>query len=400
MIEIKDKKKCCGCGACFNICPKNAIKMISDKEGFLYPKVDTEKCIKCGLCKKVCPILNDNRNNNFYNPKQYAAWSNDDKNRLSSSSGGLFYELANFILTNNGVVFGAGFDNELNVIHKVANNVEDLFELKCSKYVQSNLNDCYLNVKEMLSSEYKVLFVGTPCQVAGLYSFLRNKEYKNLYTIDFVCHGVPSPKVYRKHLSELESKFNCKAQHVYFRDKSNGWKKFNFKVEFENNKIYKKNLCEDLFIRGFLKNMYLRPSCHECKFSKIPRVSDITLGDFWGINSISNKLDDDKGTSQVLINSDKGKYLFDSVFSNIFISEVDLEFGKKVNPCLISSVNPDKNRDKFFKDLDKNDMKTLEKKYFPKPNFIKKSLIKFKSFIRIIIPSSLKKKIKRIINNS
>lgn len=368
----KIKTSCTGCHACSSICPVKAIKMEEDSEGFLYPKVDEEKCIKCGLCVKSCPVLSKYKSENFETPKVLAAWSLDEKNKFTSSSGGCFYEFAKYIINLDGVVIGAGFDDKLNVIHKSVTTTNKLSDLKGSKYVQSSIGNSYLEVRDNLKKGKYVLFVGTPCQVSGLYSFLKKINIDKLYTADVICHGVPSPKVYRKYLNELKEKFDSNIKSISFRDKTKGWKNFSMKVCFENSKFYIEDLKKDKFIQGFLKNIYLRPSCYSCKFSNIPRVADITLGDFWEIEKRDKKLDDDTGTSELLINSEKGKELLNKVKKNIYLKEVDLDYGIKVNPCLIGSVKKNKIRKKFFRDLDKLNFNQLSEKYFKDNNNISK----------------------------
>lgn len=384
MLKIKDKKECTGCSACFNICPTKAISMEEDEEGFVYPKIDETKCIKCGLCEKTCPCINEIKNNNYSKPNVLAAWSLDNDNKKTSSSGGCFYEMAKYVINQGGVVIGAGFDENLNVIHKIATNIDELFELKGSKYVQSKIGNCYIKVKEYLNDNKLVLFVGTPCQVAGMYSYLKNKEYKNLYTADLICHGVPSTKVYRKYLEEISNSCNSKPLKITFRDKSNGWKKYRVKIDFKE-KSYIKNASEDIYMRAFLSNICLRPSCYDCKFSKIPRIADITLGDFWGINNIDSKLDNDTGTSELVINSERGKKLLSNINENIFMKEVELDSGIKYNPCLVGSVKMPEKRKDFFKDLDIKSLNELEKKYFPKRNVMIRVIGKIKGKIYSII---------------
>lgn len=394
MLEIKHKKDCTGCSACYSICPVNAIELQEDNEGFCYPVIDEKKCIKCNICEKKCPCINGDKSSKIEKPQVLAAWSLDNKNKEQSSSGGCFYELAKYVLKNNGVVVGAGFNKELDVIHKLVDNEERLIELKGSKYVQSYIGDTYSKVKEALKEDKKVLFVGTPCQVAGLYSFLGNQENNNLYTADLICHGVPSPKVYRKYLEELCTKYNAKATNINFRSKISGWKKFSMKIDFDNAQTYLKSLNEDLFMKGFLNNIYLRPSCYDCKFAKIPRVADITLGDFWGIGDKKSELDDDTGTSELIINSDKGRKLLSEIKENLYIEEIDLEYGIKVNPCLVGSVKEPKQRKRFFEEVDKKSFETLCKKYNVKEKFLYKTyivIVRILSKIKRVMVSLIKK---------
>ena len=336
MINILDKKDCCGCASCVQVCPKQCISMTEDYEGFLYPKVDSAACVDCGLCEKVCPVINQNE------PREplavYAAMNSNEKIRLKSSSGGIFTLIAEQILADGGVVFGARFNENWQVIHDYAETIEGLEAFRGSKYVQSVIADNYKYAKQFLLEGRNVLFSGTPCQIAGLKKFLR-KEYENLLTVEVVCHGVPSPKVWRDYLQYK------RAQHVVgkntvsssidelpvitgisFRDKISGWKKFGFKICYaaseaaENSVSKSANIdnCEitpfneDIFMKGFLKNLYLRPSCYQCMARQGKSGADIAIADYWGIQRIHPELDDDKGISVVLINTTKGDVLYQS----------------------------------------------------------------------------------------
>ena len=389
MIRIEDKTNCCGCGACYNICPKKAIEMIDDEEGFKYPVINQEKCIKCELCKKICPILNKkNSNKNIKNNNVIATYSKDAENRKMSSSGGIFSELANYIVREKrGIVFGASFDSDFNVIHQKSCDVKNLFIFKGSKYVQSDTKKTYEEAKKYLEEDRYVLYSGTPCQIDGFKSYL-NKEYEKLYTCDIVCHGVPSPKVFNKYLQELEEKFNSKAKKINFKNKKYGWNNSSIQIEFNNGEKYISKLTEDNFMQGFLKNIYLRPSCYNCKFSDLPRCADISLGDFWGVEGKYEEFKDDKGTSIVLLNNKKGVELFDNIKENIYYREnCDLKYAIENNPCICGHVSEPKNRNKFFKYLDELSFNQLIKKNVKKNS-------KFKILIYRIL-----KKIKYILEN-
>ena len=234
MIEIQNKKDCCGCGACNQVCPKQCIKMESDKEGFLYPKVDTESCINCGLCEKSCPILNNQRSKELFQ-KYYLAYYTDEVVRLSSSSGGVFSVLSKAVIQNGGVVFGAAFDQEWLVHHVGVERQEDLRVLRGSKYLQSRSESCYREAKALLEVGRPVLYSGTGCQIAGLKSYLK-KDYEKLLTVDIICHGVPSPKLWKHYLSEQEQTFGAPVQRVFFRNKDTGWNNFSMSIDFSNQK--------------------------------------------------------------------------------------------------------------------------------------------------------------------
>lgn len=304
MITIKEKKKCCGCTACATICPHHALTMKADKNGFLYPIVNKNKCIKCGLCEKVCPILHENEER--IPTYSYAIKNNDDEVRKKSSSGGLFPVIAEKTIEAGGIVYGASFDKQWNVKHVGITKKENLHLLQGSKYVQSNTIGIYNDIKQKLQEGINVLFTGTPCQVAGLNHYLQ-KQYKNLTTIDFICHGVPSPKIWKDYLSEVKDLHNLPITNIEFRNKAAGWKDYQFVINFadstedgEKSKGYICHHYDNLYMRLFLDNYILRPSCHSCKFRKGKGGSNFTLGDFWGIQRYNAEFDDNRGTSLFL----------------------------------------------------------------------------------------------------
>lgn len=384
MINIINKDNCSGCKACYNICPKNCIDMVIDEEGFWYSKVNEDVCIQCGLCEKVCPEINICNSEKAYNePITFAAWNNDEDKRAASSSGGIFTSIAEWILLNDGVVFGVGYDNEFNVVHKEVKSLEGLKDLRGSKYVQSDINDSYTKAKHSLKKGKKVLFTGTPCQIAGLHNYLQEK-YDNLYTCDIVCHGVPSPEIFKKYKQMLESLNGSSIQRIAFRHKKYGWKLFSVSLLFNNNTEYSKTLREDPYMLGFLSNYYLRPSCYTCTYSKIPRNSDITLGDYWGVGNKYPELDDDKGTSLLLVNTDKGKIMLEGCKNNIFIEECDLDHAIKGNPCIVKPVNEPELRKKFFEDFNNKDFDYVVKKYMSPPSGIEKFIIFVRRGLRFI----------------
>lgn len=329
MIKIDSKEKCCGCWACVQRCPKHCITMVEDDEGFLYPKVDSSLCIDCSLCEKVCPVINQGE------PRipdvVYAAKNLNEEIRMASSSGGIFTLLAEEVIAKGGVVFGARFNEEWDVVHDYTETIEGLSAFRGSKYVQSRVGKCYSQVEEFLKKGRKVLFSGTPCQIAGLKRFLR-KEYDNLLTVDFICHGVPSPGIWREYLKE-ETTRQCggkntvlshpvlngrdaRIESISFRNKSLGWKKFSFALTFsvsdghgeKNSVLLSEPLNKNIFLRGFLADLYLRPSCYACPSKSFKSGSDITIGDFWGVQHVMPEIDDDKGVSVVMVNDgDKWK---------------------------------------------------------------------------------------------
>lgn len=290
MIEVKDKKNCCGCSACASVCPRHCITMVEDSEGFLYPQVDEEACVNCGLCEKVCNELNpyDTRE-----PLQVlAAINKDDEVRQKSSSGGIFHLLAEKTIHEGGVVFGARFDENWQVVIDYAEDMKGVEAFMGSKYVQARMENAYVDAKRFLNEGRKVLFSGTPCQVAGLHKFLR-KPYDNLLSVDLICHGVPSPKVWRVYLEEVVKQgqsISC----VEFRNKEKGWKKFSFFLSY--NGVGKtvsmlSPFTENHYMKAFLSDIILRPSCYECKARGCSSQSDITIADFWGIETLLPEMD-------------------------------------------------------------------------------------------------------------
>ena len=379
---IKDSKRknlCFGCGACQNICPIGSIIMVQDNEGFLYPYINKETCISCGKCEELCPRLpNSKYERRLKKPLIYAAFCKDEDIREKSSSGGIFTLLAINVINDNGVVFGVSFDKDLNVVHKYVEDVNELEEFMGSKYVQSYVGKTYKQAEDFLKQGRQVLFSGTPCQIAGLGKYL-NKEYSNLLTCDIVCHGTPSPKVYKKYISYLSDKYNSKVEKIFFRNKEKGWRKFSFKINFKNIKFYRSDLTVDPFLNGFLKNLYLRPSCHVCSFSNINRVADITLGDYWGVAKYHPEMDDDRGTSLVLVNTEKGKEIFEKCKSSLEYIESTIEKAVSGNACLERPCIPHKDRENFFKALNSQPFKKVLNKYMLPPPLI------FRTIKRIIL---------------
>lgn len=305
MIKLKSIVDCCGCGACSQRCPKSCISMIEDSEGFKYPNINTKQCINCGLCEKVCPILNEPQT---IEPIECWAMKNKDTSIVeNSSSGGVFTFLAEQILNLNGIICGALFDENWNVYHGLVETKEDLKKLRTSKYVQSNTTEIMKSVETLLKSGRIVLFSGTPCQVAGLKLFLR-KEYDNLYLIDIVCHGVPSPKIWNMYLDEITGGNTNKISSINFRDKSTGWSNYSVKITC-NNKTIKQKYQDHPYMQLFLNDFNIRPCCYICHFKNHKSFADLTIGDYWGINNIQNFTNDDTGVNLVMVRTVKGLQL-------------------------------------------------------------------------------------------
>ena len=326
--------------------------MHEDEEGFLYPIVESEKCVDCHFCEKVCPVLNQDPR---CTPIEcFAAMNQDEMIRTKSSSGGVFLPLAQAIINDGGIVYGACYNNQWEVVHSCATTNEELIDFQGSKYVQSNIGLSYTEVESFLVDGRKVLFSGTPCQVAGLKKFLR-KGYENLITIDIVCHGVPSPKIWREYMSHLPME-NISA--ICMKDKTSGWRGYSFSL-FDNKgkKIFCERASDNKYMMAFFQNLTLRPSCFNCPAKSGKSGSDITLADFWGIEKINPSMDDNKGTSLVCANTDKGLFLLMS--TNIPLESVDYKSSVQYNSCFFQSTAEPKSRVQFWNDYRKMGIQTL-----------------------------------------
>lgn len=361
MIRISDKSRCCGCEACANICPSHCIQMVSDSEGFLYPVPDMDHCLSCGKCEDVCPVLHPAVVTSV-KPVAWAAMNRSDVVRKESSSGGVFSLLAGSVIQNDGVVFGAAFNESFEVEHIAVETIENLARLRGSKYTQSRIGTVFQQVRQHLKAGREVLFSGTPCQIEGLRAFL-GVNYANLLLIDLVCHGVPSPLVWREYVTFRETKNASPTRKISFRDKKYGWKRYSVSFTFMNDTQYFVPVDQDTFMQAFLTDCCLRPSCGTCAFKKIGRASDITLADFWGIQSVLPAMDDDKGTSLVILHSHKGTKAFDAVSSSCMRTSIALNAALRGNPAMTTSAVFHKNRSKFFGNLKSLPFDVLVKRY-------------------------------------
>lgn len=353
MIRLTKKANCCGCGACAQSCPKNCISMEPDSEGFLYPKVDETQCVNCGLCEKVCPILLKQKPDPI-KVEAYAAYTSNNELREKSSSGGIFSLLAQEILNRGGTVAGAAFAADFSVRHILVENDAELDRLRGSKYVQSRMEDTYVQIRDLLKQGRPVLFTGVACQIAGLKAFL-GREYENLYTVDVLCHGVPSPKVWAHYRREQAQIHGTILEEVSFRDKRKGWRHYSMALNFAEGVEYCRPGAEDTYLRVFLRDLCLRPSCHSCRFKDFPRLSDLTIGDAWGIERHMPDLDDDHGTSVVLVNSEKGMGLWNAVADNAVSRQGELDVLLPKSADSRKSVKPHPNRSRFFAALNRGD---------------------------------------------
>lgn len=373
MIEIIEKSKCCGCSACVQKCPRKCITMIEDEEGFSYPKVNQSDCIDCGLCETVCPI--QNKVEKRVPIIAVAAYNKNEDIRRVSSSGGIFTLLAETIIKKEGVVFGARFNEKWEVILDYSETMNGIGAFRGSKYVQASVGSAFQQCEQFLKQGKPVLFTGTPCQIAGLKLYL-GKEYVNLLTVDVVCHGVPSPMVWRKYILELLKEHNTayravggkstvlpsldlisSIKDIKFRDKSDGWKKFSFVLDFAEVTADGKQSsvmssikvpCDDsLFMNAFISDLIIRPSCFKCPFRGVEnRQSDLSIADFWGVEKLIPQMDDDKGTSLVMVNTLKG----DDVFGNLDVisCKADVLAASQWSAGLMEELAYNKRRDRFF----------------------------------------------------
>ena len=358
--KIEPDNRCTGCNVCISSCPKDAIVSKINELGFWYPQVDSSLCVDCGICKDKCPVYGEKVNNCFDEPVAYAGWNRDENVRKKSSSGGIFTAIAELVINNKGVVYGAAYTKEFSVEHIRVETIEDISKVRGSKYVQSYIStEIYRNIEKDLRTGREVLFSGTPCQTAAVNSRFGN--YKNLLTVDVICHGVPSPYAWQKYLSEI-SRIG-KIENINMRDKSHGWNNMHMSVLVGSRKL--DNWFNDsLWGKSFLANLFLRNSCYSCEFKEYKRCSDVSLGDFWDAvrGTHMEYDDDDKGTSVVLVNSDKGHHIL-SELKNCYLDNILYEWIPEKTYAVVKSSTVNPNREKAFELLKKgiDFSKVLEK---------------------------------------
>ena len=381
-IKIGKKEKCCGCNACMNACEQNCISMETDSEGFLYPHVNTELCIECGNCTSKCHMIMNVQSGNQPVPDCWAAYNRDDKKMQEGSSGGIFESLCEVVYDMQGIVYGAVLDGELHVKHQRALNMEDAKKFRKSKYLQSDIGYTFSMAKEDLERGKTVLFSGTPCQIGGLYGYL-GKDYENLYTVDLVCHGVPSQKVFSQYLEELERAYGTRPVFVCWRDKRDGWGPNKVSVRFENGYEIVSPSSYNTMQFGFLNNLYSRPSCSECRYASVPRIADISLGDFWGYDGELLTGNQNKGISMIAVSNRKGMFLFEKIRPSLIAEKVSVEYCKSKSAHFGNTPGCHKNRKKFMDELDTGkDLNTLIGKYLYGENCTKEfELCGLKEFI-------------------
>ncbi len=412
MIKISDKKQCCGCSACVQACPKKCISLIEDDTGFLYPSVDNEMCVNCGMCEKVCPVINRNEENR---PIRVAASINKNEDqRRESSSGGIFVILAEQIIDKGGVVFGAKFDKDWMVIHSYTDNKDELKVFQGSKYVQSRIGDSYKHAKVFLEQGKDVLFSGTPCQIAGLKRFLQ-KDYEKLLTVEVICHGVPSPGVWRDYLQyvrrpkgagggqntvSLSLNETPSLEGISFRDKQNGWSKYGFVVRYsaDQREVEKFGLSsvnipqkgivirephkENVFMQAFLSNAILRPICYACPFKSGKSEADISLGDFWTVDQYIPEINDDKGVTLVYLLSQKGM----EAYNALDVTTYEMKKGAEYNAAFSKSAKVKYPIEKFWYQYNKQGFKCIDKvNEYLRPSLFKKVKISINNRIKNLL---------------
>ncbi len=380
MNKMVPVENCTGCAACSICCPKDAISMVEDREGFLYPYINQNECDTCGLCIKVCPVHNASAKRSKVIPTLYAGWTNDSELLQQSTSGGVFSEIAHNVIEKGGIVFGAAFDKMMTVRHMAVETYEELQALRGSKYVQSDVGDTYRQAEGYLKSGRRVLFSGTPCQISGLHAVIR-KDYKNLLTCDLLCHGVPSPKVFRMAIDSLEKRYETKVIDFFFREKSCGWLYPTVRIAFANGEFLNENNTDNSFNLGFLKNIYLRPACSQCPVKPGGSRADITLGDFWELLKYQPSLINRDGTSAVLVNTEHGRHVIQNVTGRMTLTECPFSYVKN-DSNIFKSAKASPEREAFFANIDILSFEDLTRKYIKPRSVLMQKLARIRRVAR------------------
>ena len=379
--SLCDNKNCTGCCACVNACNVGALSITKDEEGFYRPQLDVDKCVRCGLCESSCPVVSSFQRYEENNAKVYAAWHRNSEIRSKSTSGGAFTALAQVVLSKGGVVYGAAYNAEMHIQHIEVSEEADLGKLRLSKYAQSFIGDILKLVRKRLNDGRMVMFVGTPCQIAGLKNFLK-KDYENLVLVDFICHGVPSIDLFISYINWLEERLG-KVNHINFRDKRKGWYDSLRVVTVDGGKEKVMRGFNDNYWVGFNDNTTLQESCYNCVVQGFPRCSDITIADFWGIGKtvpFAYKNEIEKGVSMIVINNNRVMSLLEDASADLHIVERTLSEAIDKNKAAIQSSLRPQSRDTIYKDMITFDYEFLYKKYMI-PSMKQKAVKIFREFL-------------------
>lgn len=408
MIKLIDKKNCCGCSACSQVCPKKCITMKMDEEGFSYPSIDKSICVNCGLCEKVCPIINVEPERINENQTAYLLQLNDERIRKESTSGGAFTAISNWILEQGGCVYGAQLEyreksdcsknNGWFVYHKKADDKADLSFFRNSKYVQSDLGNCFKEIRELLKADRWVLFSGTPCQIEGLHHYLRRQKKDKLVLVDVVCYGIPSPGVFRDYMEWKQKEIGGNFSRILFREKRLCYNYTSFSIYNKNASLnYHSGVEKEPFMRSFFSNINVRPSCYECRFKKRFRVSDFTIWDCYDVKKFSKNFDEN-GTNRVLIHSELGRKIFEEIKPSIkFEPFKDIESFISDEIALVQSVPKNSRREAFFEDYTTMDIASLMQKWFPTTIKVRINSILRMLAYKLGVYNSAKRLVKKIL---
>lgn len=383
-VDLK-KEDCCGCGACVMACESGGLSMLLDEEGFRYPHVNQDICTQCGYCAAKCHMANPSLRLNNAQPDCYAAYNRDRGKIIAGSSGGIFESLCETMYDMQGIVYGAALDSGFQVKHYRAVNLEEAKRFRKAKYLQSDMGDMYLLAEKDLQAGRTVLFSGTPCQIAGLYGYL-GKTYPNLYTMDLLCQGIPSERLFFMYLAALQEKYQSKPLSICWRDKRDGWKPNKVSIVFESGKeICSPSLCNSMQ-RMFLKSICLRPSCYQCKYASLPRIGDISLGEFWRYNGKLLKNNHNAGIGLIVVSNKKGRTLFDKAGKNLIFEKMDLEYCKEKVDHLNIGPKFSEERESFMSDIKQgmNFESLIQKHIFSKSYSEEIDFFSIKDFLKFL----------------